>query len=203
MTWRQESASVKAWWRLPGARRTGESLVCVTGLAYGDACSGAQSMTRFSWRPAIAVAATLAAGLLLPPSSPALAAAAKLVVLGHYTSQGRVMNVTTFAEKGKKEVLLIMNDGKVGNSLTLYADQWDVVTGLVGKAEAAQSDTWKEVGEYDETGSDPSNLTVSGGKGVRLAILSSDGTSTYDVAPEDLAKFDQSLQAATAYVHGG
>ena len=160
-------------------------------------------MSRLSWRPAIAVAATLAAGLLLPPSSPALAAAAKLVVLGHYTSQGRVMNVTTFAEKGKKEVLLIMNDGKVGNSLTLYADQWDVVTGLVGKAEAAQSDTWKEVGEYDETGSDPSNLTVSGGKGVRLAILSSDGTSTYDVAPEDLAKFDQSLQAATAYVHGG
>ena len=160
-------------------------------------------MSRLSWRPAIAVAATLAAGLLLPPSSPALAAAAKLVVLGHYTSQGRVMNVTTFAEKGKKEVLLIMNDGKVGNSLTLYADQWDVVTGLVGKAEAAQSDTWNEVGEYDETGSDPSNLTVSGGKGVRLAILSSDGTSTYDVAPEDLAKFDQSLQAATAYVHGG
>ncbi len=160
-------------------------------------------MSRLSWRPAIAVAATLAAGLLLPPSSPALAAAAKLVVLGHYTSQGRVMNVTTFAEKGKKEVLLIMNDGKVGNSLTLYADQWDVVTGLVGKAEAAQSDTWNEVGEYDETGSDPSNLTVSAGKGVRLAILSSDGTSTYDVAPEDLAKFDQSLQAATAYVHGG
>lgn len=173
-------------------------------LVYGEACLGGKSMSQSSSRPALAVAAALATGLCLQPASPALAAApAKLVVLGHYSSQGRVMNVATFAEKGKKEVLIIMNDGKVSNSLTLYADQWDVVTGLVGKAEAAQSDTWKEVGEYDETGSDPSNLTVSGGKGVRFAILSSDGASTYDVAPEDLVKFDQSLQAANLYLHGG
>lgn len=164
---------------------------------------GAKSMSRSSWSPALAVTAALAAGLLLPPTSPARAAAAKLTMVGRYTSPGRGIDLATFAEKGKKVVLVIINDGKVSNSLTLRADEFDVVAGLLGRAEAAQSDVWKEVGEYDETtGSDPSNLTVSGGKGVRLAILSSDGAATFDVGPEDLAKFDQSLQAAKLYLHG-
>ena len=97
--------------------------------------------------------------------------------------------------------LLGFASGDTRNSFAFKKDEWDKLVELWGKAASAQTSTslgsWKFVGTMTETETtDVSQLTVSVGAGVKLAISSPNGASLSYVMPRaDQPRFEKALLA--------
>ena len=99
-------------------------------------------------------------------------------------------------------IVKIAAQGKA-NGLVLERDEWSAVSELWSKAERAQSGNRRAVGEvHDTQNSDPSRLVLIAGNGVRFVISSPHGqTVTFDLAPENFARFDAAVAKVASTLH--
>ena len=149
--------------------------------------------------------AVLVIGLSL--CAAATAQAGDLNIRGRFVNAGVELDVATYAapnDKGVEERVLLLAIKSPGHAISVALDRTELpkLQALWGQAQNAQSDEWRYVGDFTESGtSDVSHLKVSAGPGVRYIIESpAKGASTADLAPSDMKAFGSALDAAAAYV---
>ena len=156
-------------------------------------------MSRISPALAVAIGLALLAG-------PALAEG-KLNMLGKFVNADTEVDIATYSQLNDKGVeervgLIGIRNGERRNSAAFDGKEWPTFVGLYHRAEHAQSDTWRYIGDYTETGTaDVSHLKVSAGPGVRFIVESpAKGAFTSDLQRSDLAAFDAAVDKVAAYL---
>ena len=135
------------------------------------------------------------------------AQAGNLNVRGRFVNAGVELDVATYAapnDKGVEERVLLLGIKSAGHAISIAVERTEAHTlqALWNQAESQQSDEWRYVGDFTETGTrDVSHLKVSAGPGVRYIIESpAKGASTADLSRSDMKAFGSALDEAVAYV---
>jgi len=132
---------------------------------------------------------------------------AGLNVVGRFKSPDSEIDVANYSETDSKGVeqrigLLGIAIASKRNSVAFSPKEWGALITLWRQAKAAQGPTWRNIGDFTETGtSDTSHLTVSAGPGVRFIIESpARGAISADLANSDITRFDAALSQATQFL---
>lgn len=130
-----------------------------------------------------------------------------LDIVATFTNGDTEIKVATYGapnDQGAEERigLVGITIGEQKNSVAFSPNEWPALIRLWRRARDAQSDTWRPVGDFTETGtSDVSHLAVSAGPGMRLVLESpAKGAMTADLARSDLVAFGAALDKVTAYL---
>lgn len=111
-----------------------------------------------------------------------------------------VRSWTTF---GIRYALIQIDDGDDETYTLLEASELDQVLRLFEEAKGLQSSGWRDVGILSESHeNNPARLTVSGGAGVRIAILDGGVCLSFDLAPAEFATFERAVLRARKHFDG-
>jgi len=96
----------------------------------------------------------------------------------------------------KKIALLGIQNGTRRNSITLFPDDWSTLFTLWTKAEAAQSNSWQDVGEINEKGDSADvTLKIRAGRGMTFLVSEpSAGILTFLLSTANIARFDAAVR---------
>jgi len=155
-----------------------------------------------SWIGRLGAALVVGLALCAGPAS-----AGKLDMIGKFISADTEVDVATYTEVNDKGVeervgLLGVRNGDRRNSITFNPNEFPALLVLWRQASEAQSDQWRYIGDFLETGtSDVSHLKVSAGPGVRFIIESpAKGAFTADLSRADMGAFAAALERARVYL---
>lgn len=90
---------------------------------------------------------------------------------------------------------LRIRQGEAQNLLIMEGAEWQTLVEVWRKAQAAQSTSWRVVGEaHDTAPSEHAKISLAAGRGVRFTIQSRNSpTVSYQLAPSDMAAFDAAM----------
>ncbi|MBI3636647.1 MAG: hypothetical protein HY216_10645 [Candidatus Rokubacteria bacterium] len=144
-------------------------------------------------------AAVVSVVLLFVMSMPGRAAA-QLNVLGKYPANNLELNVATFTNaNGRAGLIGIAGSQRL--SVVFTAAEWKIFVDMWQRATAMQSDTWRLVDAYAETGTKENTLlVVTAGPGVQFTMFYPKVTLSFILPSSEFASFAAKLREVTEYI---